>query len=258
MGSQTYEHKLGSMFSGTKIKLDASREQYVQDKIKELAKSGKLGEYLTALIRISMSDPTNSGANEAFIQSVIDLGMTGETKKFLDKCSDELAEMHSKIDAVYNMCVDMYTLVKFKGMLGLDGAVKAPAASEFMCKRLINKFCQSLDIDDYTLFESDKLGKVEETSDRALEYILESYGDIVDELKACRTVETITVERTVESTVEQKEDTTVSSSTVVSNPVQNNVAENVDGNADIEFGDDSKPDVGQSEVDLLYNNFSFD
>lgn len=255
MGSQTYEHKLGSMFSGTKIKLDASREQYVQDKIKELAKSGKLGEYLTALIRISMSDPTNSGANEAFIQSVIDLGMTGETKKFLDKCSDELADMHSKIDAVYNMCVDMYTLVKFKGMLGLDGAVKAPAASEFMCKRLINKFCQSLDIDDYTLFESDKLGKVEETSDRALEYILESYGDIVNELKACRTVETITVERTIES----KEDTPVSSNTpVVSTPAQSNVAEKVDGNAEIEFGDDSKPDVGQSEVDLLYNNFSFD
>lgn len=249
MGSQTYEHKLGTMFSGTKIKLDASREQYVQDKIKELAKSCKLGEYLTALIRISMSDPTNSGANEEFIQSVIDLGMTGETKKFLDKCYDELAEMHSKIDAVYNMCVDMYTLVKFKGMLGLDSAVKAPAASEFMCKRLINKFCQSLDIDDYTLFESDKLGNIDETSDRALEYILENYGDIVNELKAYRTVETVTVER--------NEDTQVSSNnTVVSSSAQNNVAEKVDGNADIEFGDDSAAEVGQSEVDLLYNNFS--
>ncbi len=251
MGSQTYEHKLGSMFNGTKIKLDASREQYVQYKIKELAKSGKLGEYLTALIRISMSDPTNSGASDDFIQSVIDLGMTGETKKFLDKCSEELADMHSKVDAVYRMCVDMYTLVKFKGMLGLDNAVKAPAASEFMCKRLINKFCQSLDIDDYTLFESDKVRSIEDTADKALEYILESHGDIVEELKTYRTVETITAEHKEEAPV-------IANNAVSNNTVQNSELEKVDGNADIEFGDDSKVEIGQFESDMLYNNFSFD
>ena len=127
------EYRLGGM-----LRFDPDREGYIVDKLDELSKSHRLSQFLMILIRLAFESPESIGRSERLIDSLDRMGMTPCAKEFFDQGRQEIASMQQKVDAIYEMCLQMYTLSQFGKTIGLEEKSKNMARAEFMCERQIN------------------------------------------------------------------------------------------------------------------------
>ena len=167
MAKEDYSRRLG----GT-LDFDPNREKYIVDKINELSGSGQLCKYLKTLIRLAFETPEAIGKTDKLVNELIEIGGTPCAREFFANGNKEIAEMHRKIDEIYDMCLQMYTLCQFGKVTGLEKRVENTAKAEFMLERQVNKMCETLGIRDMRVFESCKITNVEGKSADILEYII--------------------------------------------------------------------------------------
>lgn len=172
------EYRLGGM-----LRFDPDREGHIVDKLNELSDSHRLSQYLIILIRLAFETPEKIGETDHLIESMVKLGMSPCAKEFYDGCRKEISDMHKKIDAIYDMCLKMYTLSEFGKCIGLEGKAKNMARAEFMCERQLSQLCDKLGIREKGIFESAKLTSIEGKSAEILEYIINHYDGAVSEIK---------------------------------------------------------------------------
>ena len=166
------------------LRFDPIREDYIIEKLDWLRSHNKLSNYINTLLRLSFETPELLNQNVELLEKLQSYGVSPCAKEFFDEKSKEVTEMHRKVDAIYQMCSEMYTLVKFGKALGLDRKVESTARAEFMLERQITDMCRTLGIADRNTFQSVKIPNVEEQAAKSLEYIITHYDGIVQEIKA--------------------------------------------------------------------------
>lgn len=249
---------------GGTLDFDPNREKYIVDKINELSGSGQLSKYLQTLIRLAFETPEAIGRTDKLVNELIALGGTPCAREFFANGNKEIAEMHRKIDEIYNMCLQMYTLCQFGKVTGLEKKVENTAKAEFMLERQVDRLCDTLGIRDMRLFESCKITSVESKSADVLEFIINHYDGIVNEIKTEHTPMTITIPQIeqVNTVISKSNDTketdnsSNNSSDIETKPIDNAVnaqEDDADEDAAIDFGDEFKKNANMSALKFMFD-----
>ena len=120
-------------------------------------------------------------------------GLSDRANSFYEQKNKEVKEMKDKIDAIYSMVLELYTLVKFGKRLGIEKRVENCARAEYLVERDMLKLLNGLGLSmGSSPFESAKIDTVQRKADDVLEYIIQSYDGIIKEIEA--SVKPVTVE----------------------------------------------------------------
>lgn len=173
---------------GSTIVFDSEKEKDLIDLVERASKQHKLGELLSHLLRMysetpeKLKEPTNE-----ITKSLVEMskyGLTPKRYEFFNQVSKEIEDMKCKVDTIYDMCFKMYTLAQFGKRIGLEGKSNNMLMAEFMLEKQLTDLCDKLGIDNVRhTFSSNKLETAQQKSADVLEYILETYDSIVNELK---------------------------------------------------------------------------
>lgn len=225
--------RLASMLS-----FDDKQEADIINLVESLNASHRMGEFMSNLIRLAFDNPeiiekTPNGqvAFGNLMRVIANYGRTPDRKVFVDAQNKQLLAMQEKVDTIYNMCLQMYTMAEAGKILGFESKVENMLVAEFMLEQQLNKLQQSLGVDCANkAFASNKINNVKENAADNLAYIISCYEPIINALKQdlkvkeleikvkeleipIKTVEIESKIEKVEQTVEEKvEQTTVQKS----------------------------------------------
>lgn len=181
MGNITDANKEYVTLGGT-ISFDKNRDGHIIEWLKSKRQSHKITDEIEILIKIFFENPEDYVYRAEELAKLTSLGITPAASKFYTGANKKVAEMHEKVDKIYNMCLEMYTLAKFGKSTGLDKKAENVAIAQFLAQKQIKDMCEALGIRDMQVFESNKIPNIEEKADNALEFILTHYDGIVKEL----------------------------------------------------------------------------
>ena len=169
---------------GGNITFDPVREPYVIDTIDYLKEEREFGHFLRDMLRIMFESPETITNSFKLFNMMAGYNISPMGKKFFDDQAKVVNDMHTKVDAMYKMCLEMYTLVKMGKHIGLEDKVENMATAQFMLERQINEMCRNMGIYDKSVFESKKTQNIEQVAGDALEFIVNHYDSVVSELKS--------------------------------------------------------------------------
>lgn len=177
--------RLGSMLT-----FNEEQEADIIALIDALNSSHKSGQFISNLFRIAVDCPE-------IIQRTQNGMALGETLKQLDasgystnrsmifgKYAKDIAEMKEKVDSMYSMIFQMYMLAQMGKHLGLEEKSANSLRANFVIEKQLKELETKLGVrlkDD--IFASNKLVNVENTASQVLEYIINTYSDILSEIK---------------------------------------------------------------------------
>lgn len=178
------------------MSFDPVKEKYIVEKLDELSHSRKLGYLMADVMRVLFDQPSMF-RSEAEMQQILGrisaYGLSDRANSFYEQKNKEVKEMKDKIDAIYSMVLELYTLVKFGKRLGIEKRVENCARAEYLIERDMLKLLNGLGLSmGSSPFESAKIDTVQRKADDVLEYIIQSYDGIVKEIEA--SVKPVTVE----------------------------------------------------------------
>ena len=178
--------RLASMLS-----FDDKQEADIINLVESLNASHRMGEFMSNLVRLAFDNPeiiekTPNGqiAFGNLIRVMTNYGRTPDRKVFVDAQNKQLLEMQEKVDAIYNMCLQMYTMAEAGKILGFESKVENMVLAEFMLEQQLTKLKQSLGVDCANkAFASNKINNVKENAADNLAYIVSCYEPIINALK---------------------------------------------------------------------------
>lgn len=236
------KYKLGSTMS-----YDPKKEKDMIEELDKLRASHKQGEYISNLIRIAFKYP-NEMRKLGFRPE--NYGVDHDRQKFFRYLAKQVDEMSCKVDKIYDMAVKTYSLAMFNKKIGLEQKSTNLLQTQFVLQRQIAELCDTLGISNLGhTFESNKVYNVAKNVDETLEFIIDYYDGIVNEIKQNLVTETTintqdTSTKIVNSVKEEKDN--VSGDTVES------VSSGIDKSVDTE--DDEVIDFGTgADLDILSN-----
>lgn len=178
----------GKFRTGPALAFDPIKEKYIVERLDDLARSRKLGPLLSDIVRVVFDDPKqlNYEANmQKLLSEIKSLGMHPNTYDFFEQKNKEMAALKQRVDAIYTMVLQIYTLAMFGKRLGLEEQAKNSARAEFMLERQIEHMMTSLGMTyNRVLFESIKTDTVEKKAADMLEYLIKSYDGVIKEIVA--------------------------------------------------------------------------
>lgn len=161
-------------------------EKYLADKIKEFNSSRDITKFIEHFIRLAFDSPDSFKREEDFEKAMSFLDKHGVTKGYADYIAGvrkELSEMRKMVEEVHSMCLDMYTLSKVSKTIGLEDKSKNTAKANFLVEKQLNDLTRKLGLDSY-MITSQSDTELEDSAERALEYIITRYSNIIDGLKS--------------------------------------------------------------------------
>lgn len=188
------------------------------DRIKQveyLKSKHKLGEFINNIIRFALEHPE---ILESYGLSINSYGLNDERSKFYSDIRKNMKEMNCKIDTIYDMAFKNLTLYKAGKYIGIKDKTDAILRANFLLQIQLNELKHILGVESlYNGITDKKIESVERDTDKMLELIIESYDDILNEMKAemTRTIPTVVGESKKELIEEniKKEEKTISKST---------------------------------------------
>ena len=172
---------------GSTLSFDEEKEKDIIDAIETLSRSHKLGELVSHIIRVAFDNPEDLASreklNKAF-EEVSRLGMSRNRFEFFQQVSRTIEEMKAKVDTMYDMNLKLLTLAQFGKRLGIEERTDSMLAAQFVLQKQIDVIANTLGIThpNHTYY-SNKIQETHEKADDILVYILESYDNIINELK---------------------------------------------------------------------------
>lgn len=168
-----------------RLYFDKNRDPYMIDALDKLSKSNRLSDFIRFLLMQAIEDPSGikSMDTDEFIRNYRDFAVTPCAKKFYAFTRQEVKSVHDKIDAIYNMCLDMYTRLQFTGVVAPEKQIDGIMMAEYMGERMLERICDVLGIPDMKPFESSCISDIKSTATRNLDYIINSYPQIVEEIR---------------------------------------------------------------------------
>lgn len=164
------------------------RERDLIDKVNKLNNTRSFSNLISNLLRVAFESPDALKGDREYLgelaKQLVECGMMPERDKFFRKIEKQVEEMKNKVDEIYNIAFKTYTMAQCGNTLGLLGKSENSLMATFILERQLKLLSQSLGVDSIrTIFASDKLEKVKDKADGVMEYIIESYGSILSEMK---------------------------------------------------------------------------
>lgn len=169
-----------------KIYFDPNKEQYMADAMAEMSAHHTISSFLERLVKIAFDNPEYLSRQDKLADLMNYMragGLTPLAEKFYSDAKKDIAELKQKVNAIYDMCLSMYTLARFGKTFSLEDRTKNIAISEFMLERQISQICDRLGINDYSKLDSGSYLQLDNKSADILQYIIEHYSNVVKEIK---------------------------------------------------------------------------
>lgn len=259
----THNMRLGSMLS-----FDKEKEKDIIEMMEKLNASHKTGQFLSNLIRIAFDTPEilnkKLGKYEKgdALKQLDNIGASANRQKFFNQASKELRSMKDKVDSIYKMALKTYTLALTGKHIGLEEKSDNLLLSTFIIERQLKQLQDTLGLETLDeVYASNKKENVHELADEVLEYIIESYDSILNQIKI--NINQIQPIQTVESTktikenkevVEENNETTTNT-TVVSDTLANKDNNNGGSSKNHQENDDEIIDFGEADMSALTSFF---
>ena len=175
---------------GSQLTFDEDKEKDIIDTIDTLNSSHKMGQFMSNLIRLAFDNPEilRIGADglekQAMLQQVESSGMSVSRQRFMSGVTSEISDMKKKVDDVYNMVFKLYTLALMNKHLEIENKSDNSLRATFVLERQLRQLQDSLGVNiGDAVYESDKVADVHVRAEDCLEYIIETYDGIIDEMK---------------------------------------------------------------------------
>lgn len=180
----------------SQLTFDEQQEADIIKCMEALNASHKAGQFISSLIRIAFDCPElfeeKLGTLEpgAVLRAMDDVGMSYNRKAFFNNVNKEVTDMREKIDKMYNMILNMYILAQMGKTLGLEDKAKNELMAQFIVEKQYKELQDLLgeSLSGGTL-ASNKIQNIEKIANDALEYIINCYSGIVDELKQSNSIQ---------------------------------------------------------------------
>lgn len=253
----TYNIRLGSQLS-----FDEQQEADIIKAIETMNASHKSGQFISNLIRIAFDCPeimdNNNGKYEkgAILKAMENSGLSYNRQAFMYQITKEVDAMKKKVDEMYSIILKTYMLGQMGKHLGLEEKADNELMAQFVIEKQLKELQDALGISlTSSVFASNRKQDIEKIADDALEYIIESYSGIVNELKAivsnAQTVQVQTAQQI--DTQFQQVDEPVNN--VVETPVINVEQPNVDNSTADNSDEDEIIDFGNADFGALGSFF---
>ena len=242
---------------GATICYDKEREQDIINQLDKLKSQHKLGDLITNLIRIAFEHPKE--LRELGLR-VENYGLSDNRREFFNGIEKKILEMSKKVNGIYDMAVKMYSLALFNKKIGLEQKSINLLQAQFILQKQINELCTILGVSNLGhTFESNKLYNVAKNVDEILEFIINYYDGIVDEIKQNMVIKNEVASTTVSNQMivkdEIKNDAYVNTNSDTENVQSNNVNNDTVTNIPADEPVDEIVDFGMG-VDLsILDNF---
>lgn len=172
---------------GSLISFDSEREADIIEFVQDLTSQHKLGRFIGYLLRLACETPETLQYREKLnpiLKEMNDLGITPRRDAMFKQFSKEILDLKNKINDIYVISEKLYTLALARKALGLEGRAKELLAAQFVVRRQTALLESKLGTSSllYT-YESDSMRDVQKKADEILEVILETYGDLLNDVK---------------------------------------------------------------------------
>lgn len=253
----TYNIRLGSQLS-----FDEQQEADIIKAIETMNASHKSGQFISNLIRIAFDCPeimdNNSGKYEkgAILKAMENSGLSYNRQAFMYQITKEVDAMKKKVDEMYSIILKTYMLGQMGKHLGLEEKADNELMAQFVIEKQLKELQDALGISlTSSVFASNRKQDIEKIADDALEYIIESYSGIVNELKTIvSNVQTVQVQ-TAQQIVTQFQKVDEPVNNVAETPVINVEQPNVDNNTADNSDEDEIIDFGNADFGALGSFF---
>lgn len=196
---------------GATLAFDDVREKDIIEKVDYLLSRHKLGEFISHLIRIALESPEQfNSKNELnmLMGELMEKGISKDRAEYFRQMNAEVQSMKKKVDSIYEMAYKNYTMALLGKTLGIGEKSENSLRAQFVLQRQLTQLSETLGTSIKEPFESNKIQDVKGKADEILEYILESYDGIVQELRVpeVRVVDSAVIpEPKVEDSVDKEE-----------------------------------------------------
>lgn len=253
----TYNIRLGSQLS-----FDEQQEADIIKAIETMNASHKSGQFISNLIRIAFDCPeimdNNNGKYEkgAILKAMENSGLSYNRQAFMYQITKEVDAMKKKVDEMYSIILKTYMLGQMGKHLGLEEKADNELMAQFVIEKQLKELQDALGISlTSSVFASNRKQDIEKIADDALEYIIESYSGIVNELKTIvNNAQTVQVQ-TVQQPVTQFQQVNESANNVVETPVINVEQPNVEDSSADNSDEDEIIDFGNADFSALGSFF---
>lgn len=177
---------------GSLISFDSEREADIIEFVQDLTSQHKLGRFIGYLLRLACETPETLQYREKLnpiLKEMNDLGITPRRDAMFKQFSKEILDLKNKINDIYVISEKLYTLALARKALGLEDRAKELLAAQFVVRRQTALLESKLGTSSllYT-YESDSMRDVQKKADEILEVILETYGDLLNDVKVAGAV----------------------------------------------------------------------
>lgn len=253
----TYNIRLGSQLS-----FDEQQEADIIKAIETMNASHKSGQFISNLIRIAFDCPeimdNNNGKYEkgAILKAMENSGLSYNRQAFMYQITKEVDAMKKKVDEMYSIILKTYMLGQMGKHLGLEEKADNELMAQFVIEKQLKELQDALGISlTSSVFASNRKQDIEKIADDALEYIIESYSGIVNELKTIvNNAQTVQVQ-TVQQPVTQFQQVNESANNVVDTPVMNVEQPNIEDSSADNSDEDEIIDFGNADFGALGSFF---
>lgn len=190
---------------GSQLSFDEHQEADIIKALETMNASHKSGQFISNLIRIAFDCPeimdNNSGKYEkgAIIKAMENSGLSYNRQAFMYQITKEVDAMKKKVDEMYSIVLKTYMLGQMGKHIGLEQKADNELMAQFIIEKQLKELQDTLGISlTSSIFASNRKQDIEKIANDSLEYIIESYSGIVNELKAIvSSAQAITVQQPV-------------------------------------------------------------
>lgn len=181
-------------FTGT-ISLDEGKELDLIKYLEHLRDTRRMGDFVSSCVRACWDN------QELYKQTLASDSTYGTQlrKGYFDNIENKILDMRNKVDKIYELAFNVYTLALMGKRLGIEERAENSLKAQFILQKQINDIARALSINTL-MFESDRLQDTKHKAEQILEYIINSYDGLLGELQ--------TVSYAVPKEDETKEDKT--------------------------------------------------
>lgn len=256
---------------GSTLTFDSDTEKDIIKVMEHLNATHATGKFISNLIRVALDNPeildrtSHHIEKGAVLKKIEELNLSCNRYKFFNDINKEIEAMKKKVDKVYELSLKNYTLAQMGKHLGLEDKANNTLLAGFVLEKQLKELQDTLGITlGMSAFESGKLVETHKKADDILEYIIETYDSLVNELKSKFEVQTVQVPITQEVQVPMIQPVqnihTDDVDTAVNNVEDKKESIEVDEKNKIETteeSDDNKEiDFGNADMDALASFFN--
>lgn len=182
-----YNFRLGSTLTFNKEK-----EADLIKKIEYLTDRHMLKDFIANMLRIALDSPESLNSKKeisAKMNEIEQCGMLKSRKEYFEQISRDISDIRHKVDLIYNMSLKTSLLGMTGKRLGIEEKSNNLLCAQFILQKQLEELCETLGVKSLDhVYESNKIKDTQKFAEDILEYIIESYDGLLNEVVSNRSI----------------------------------------------------------------------